>query len=168
MPSELRPAATTIFSGWGYRSIYTVGLCAGSGVAIGIGPKHVPVPALIAYYGIAGVVLIWLLYRIYRQRVRFDDQGIAVRNFSRRYRLSWPEVSHFADGKVILTDQGGSGEFWALQIVLHDGRSVTAAATMRMPWTRKKESPGLPKVLATIKQIAARYEIPAQLTGKPR
>jgi hypothetical protein len=76
MSPEPRSAATTIFSGWEYRSIYTVGLCCAIGVAIGIGPKHVPVPALIAYYSAIGFASIWLFYRIYRQRVRFDDQGI--------------------------------------------------------------------------------------------
>jgi hypothetical protein len=145
-----------------------VGVCVGIGVAIGVGPKHALVPVLIAYYGVLGFVSIWLFYRIYRQRVRFDDQGIVVRNFSRSYRLGWPEVSHFADGNLVMRDQGGSMELWALQIVLYDERAVTAAATMRIPWTAKKESPSLPKVLATLEQVAAHYRIPAQLTGKPR
>ena len=58
----------------------------------------------------------------------------------------------------------GKTRLWALKIVLRDGRTVTAGATMRMRISEGDDP--LREVLTTIGQVAARYQIPAQLTGK--
>ena len=68
-------------------------------------------------------------------------------------------MSHFADGKVELANESTGGRFWALKIVLRNGRAVTVGSTVRL-------SPS-PTVLATIGQVAAHYQIPGQLTGDP-
>ena len=119
--------------------------------------KHALVPTVAAYLAATGLVVAW---RICRMRARFDDQGVTVRAFFRTSRLSWPEVSEFTDG----TADVGEDRLWALKIVLRDGRTVTAGATMRAP--RRKGKDPLREVLATIEQVAARYQIPAQLTGR--
>jgi hypothetical protein len=54
--------------------------------------------------------------------------------------------------------QGGSSYYWALQVVLHDGRAVTAKGTARKKGAR-------PQTLAAIRQAAARHSVPAALTG---
>jgi hypothetical protein len=47
-----------------------------------------------------------------------------------------------------------------VRIVLNDGRSVTAEGTVR------EKEPNVAKMLATMEQVAARWQIPAQLSGK--
>jgi hypothetical protein len=118
--------------------------------------------SVIAFSVVAGLGGILLLYRACRHGVRFDDRGITVRNLLRTHKLSWHDVSRFADGEVLLP-QGGEGTpqyFWAVKIVLSSGRSVTAGGTMR--WKQR----GVSKVLATMEQVATRWQIPAaQLRG---
>lgn len=175
MTSRPTPAATTIGSWWTDRLWPTVLLSGACVVAViaGLKPKHVPVSAVVAYFAVAGLVSIWLFCRICRMGVRFDDHGVTVRRFFRISRFDWAEVSHFADGEVVMSQAGKSAGLWALQIVLRDGRSVTPQGTAKLPWWRSKEEreepaiPATPKVLAKIRQVAARYQIPAQLTGKP-
>jgi hypothetical protein len=120
--------------------------------------KHVPfVLAVVADLAVVAIVSAWVLYLGFRLGVRFDDQGVTVRRFFRADRFSWPEVSRFADGCI--ETQGGKS--WALDVVLVDGRAVTLKATAR----RRKASP---KMLAAIGEVAARYQIPAGLTGDPK
>jgi hypothetical protein len=120
--------------------------------------KRALVPAVAAYLAAAWLVVTW---RICRMRARFGDQGVMIGAFFRTSRLSWPEVSEFTDGVAHV----GEESLWALKIVLRDGRTVTAGATTRA--SRRKGKDPLGEVLATIEQVAARYEIPAQLTGHP-
>ena len=92
--------------------------------------------------------------------LRFDDQGITVRNRYCTYRIGWNEVRSFRDGHR----EGNwhwSAHSWVLVIVLHNGREIAASGTLN-----KKTA--LPETLRAIRQAAARYEIPAQLTGDPR
>jgi hypothetical protein len=91
---------------------------------------------------------------------RFDDQGVAGRAFFRTARLTWPEVSEFTDGAAHM----GEETVRALKIVLRDGRTVSAGATMRAPMRKGRDS--LRVVLATIGQVVEHYQIPAQLTRK--
>jgi hypothetical protein len=150
-------------------------LCGGCVLAViaGLGLKHAPVSAAVAYFAVVGLVAIWMLYRICCMGVRFDDYGVTVRKFFRISRFNWPEVSHFADGVIVMSQAGTSLGLWALQIVLRDGRSVIPGGTAKLPMWRSKEQrkepavPATPEVLAKICQVAARYHIPAQLTGKP-
>ena len=89
--------------------------------------------------------------------LKFDDQGIVVRNLFRTYQIGWAEVRRFKDGSV-----GGYSDApvaWALAIVLHDGRTVTAAATRIPAWSSRSQP------LLAIVQAAERYDIPADLTG---
>ena len=141
MTSEPGPAATTICS-WADR-LRAAGLSffvAFGGMLLLIAgldrpgwAKHTLVPAVTAYLTAAGLAVTW---RICRMGARFDDQGVTVRAFFRTSRLSWPEVSEFTDGAAHV----GEDTLWALKIVLRDGRTVTAGATMRVP-KRKGKTP---------------------------
>src|SRR5215470_681683 len=84
-------------------------------------------------------------------RLSADDHGVTVYNpGSRTRRVAWAEISCFADGAHF-----SKGSYsWALDIVLHTGGKVTA-------WIF---SPS-PETLAAIRQVAARYGIPADVTG---
>jgi hypothetical protein len=169
MASGLEAAATTIRS-WTDRiraaalSLMLVFLAGTTLLVAGLDSlgwaKHALVPAVAAYLAVAGLVVTW---RICLSGVRFDDQGITVRNFFRTYRLSWPEVSEFTDGAASL----GEETLWALKIMLRDGRTVTAAGTMRMERKRKGDFRRQSAVMTAIEQVAARYQIPVRLTGVP-
>jgi hypothetical protein len=114
-------------------------------------------PSSIAFYIFAALAGITLLYRACRHGVRFDDRGITVRTFYRTHKLSWHDVSRFTDGQVGLLVEGSPSYSWAVQIVLNSGRSVTAEGTMR------ERHSNIPKVLATMEQVAARWQIPSEL-----
>jgi len=114
--------------------------------------------SVIASYTVAALGGIPLLYRACRHGVRFADSGITVRNFYRTHKLSWHDVSRLNDGKVYTFGAGGT-YFWAVQIVPNSERSVTAEGTMRA-----KES-NVSRMLTTMERVAARWQIPAQLTG---
>jgi hypothetical protein len=139
MASELESAATTIRS-WVDR-LRAAGLSffvVFGGMLLLIAAldrpgwaKHVLVPAVAAYLAAAWLVVTW---RICRMEARFDDQGVTVRAFFRTSRLSWPEVSEFTDGRAHV----GEETLWALKIVLRDGRTVTAGATMKTTRRRGK------------------------------
>ena len=113
-------------------------------------------PATVACLIIAAAALIWGCSRVLRIGLRLGEGGITVRNFLRTYRISWPEVGGFADGSV---SRGEAGRVWALRIVLHDGRVVTASATS----TGKRDA--RPQTLTAIHEAAERHAIPAELTG---
>jgi hypothetical protein len=115
-----------------------------------------PVPVVAAYITVAVFASLWLSYRVCRLGVRFDDHGVTIRKEFQTYRYSWPEVSRFVDGYA----ESGGGRFWALDIVLSDGQAVTVRAPVGSANAR-------PKTLAAIGQVAARYQIPAELTGTP-
>lgn len=93
------------------------------------------------------------IYRRGRTGLCADDHGVTVRNpASRTRRVAWAEISCFADGAWM---SEGSYD-WVLHIVLHTGRKVTATA-----------APPTPETLAAIRQVAARYGVPADLAGVP-
>jgi hypothetical protein len=110
----------------------------------------------VAYLVIAGAASIWGCSRGWRMGLRLGDDGVTVRNYRHTYRISWPEVLCFADGSV---NGGEAGRLWALDIVLRDGRVVTASGTS----AGKRDA--RPERLAAIRQAAERYAIPAELTG---
>jgi hypothetical protein len=110
----------------------------------------------VAYLVIGAAASIWGCFRGWRIRLRLGDDGVTVRNFPRTYRISWHEVSCFADGSVT---RGEAGRVWALDVVLRDGRAVTASGTT----AGKRDA--RPETLAAIRQAAERYAIPAKLTG---
>jgi hypothetical protein len=93
------------------------------------------------------------IYRRGRTGLYADDQGVTVRNpASRTRRVAWAEISCFADGARM----SEGSYFWVLHIVLHTGRKVTVMA-----------GPPTPETLAAIRQVAARYGIPAEVVGVP-
>ncbi len=166
MDSGAGPAAITIAS-WGGRfgAIVLVPSTAVLAISIPFDKQHwwqwakhipTPVPAVVAYLAVVAFASIWLLCQGCRLGARFDDHGVAVRRLLRTVRYSWPEVSHFADGYR----ESEGGRFWALDIVLSGGRTVTVIA--------RERTNANPKTLAAIRQVAERYQIPAELTGIPR
>jgi hypothetical protein len=91
--------------------------------------------------------------------LRFDDQGIIVKNlFHRTYEIGWAEVHHFSDRFTEWYEAYLPAG--ALVIVLHDGRTVIAKGTAAewAPWAPST-------TLVVIGQAAQRYGIPADLTG---
>src|SRR5262245_5886801 len=82
--------------------------------------------AAVAYLAVAAAVSIWGCSRGWRIGLRLGDDGVTVCNYRHTYRISWPEVRCFADGSV---NGGQAGRLWALDIVLRDGRVVTASGT---------------------------------------
>ena len=94
--------------------------------------------------------------------VRFDDQGVTIRNPFRTHRIGWAEVHHFADGYT-----GDSDSKWALAVVLNNGRTVTAGRTAAPVMARRTAAPDVApsKTLVAVGQAAVRYGIPADLTG---
>jgi hypothetical protein len=94
-----------------------------------------------------------------RRELRCDDQGVTVRNLFRTYRIGWAEVRRFTDGvEGGGPPEGGGQTRWTLWVVLHNGRTVPAEATMA-----RTVAPS--KTLVAIGQAAERYDIPADLTG---
>jgi hypothetical protein len=164
MTSEARPATT--IPNWLGRMIVIFLLLCGCGLAVlpvfdrPPWAKHAPVSVVAAYLTVVVLVSIWLLYRGSRMGVRFDDHGVTIRRFLPTRRVGWTEVSHFADGAAGLVGEGRVEWAWALDIVLRDGRIVTTRAGMI-------GNPASFETLSTIQQAAARYGIPASLTGYP-
>lgn len=117
---------------------------------------HVPVPGVAAYLALVVAASIWGCSRGWRMELRIDDAVVTVRNYFRIYRISWPEVSHFADGAAPMPGKEGETS-WALSIVLHSGQAVTASATIG-GWPR-------PETLTAIRRAADDHGIPAELTG---
>jgi hypothetical protein len=119
----------------------------GLGVLIWLNP-----PAGIACLPVAALAVAWGCIRAVRTDLRFDDSGVTVRNFWRTRKLSWDEVSCFADG---------GKDWWALKIVRRDGRSIEATGTT-------SGVKGIVKtgVLAVISEAAERYHVEADLSGR--
>jgi len=88
--------------------------------------------------------------------VRFDDQGVTIRNLFRTHRIGWAEVHHFADGCT--AGDGHSNSKWVLAVVLNNGRTV-------MAWRTAAPDVAPSKTLVAVGQAAARYGIPADLAG---
>lgn len=131
---------------WGWRSFW-------------LGPGH-PVAAALSAVALAGTVAawLWLWARVWRTAVQFGAYGVVVRNFLHTDQISRPEVRCFADGSA----RGeGAERLWALRVVCHDGREVTAEGT-----ARRKQAEADPGILAAVRQAAERHHVPAELTGQ--
>ena len=171
MTSGDGPAATTIAASGSARLnaiMLVLGVSAGA-IYLPFDKQHwwrwarhipTPVPAVAGYVTVIALVSTWLLHRGFRQRVCFDGGGVTVCRLLRAERYSWPEVSRFADG--FRSSEGG--QWWVLLIMLSSGRTVTVS----LPLSRKPRGNANPETLAEIRQVAARYQIPADLTGTPR
>ena len=157
MASEVRPAPISIADRGG-RICTTVYLLMGIIFAYDVGPALGPVhgSAAVIYVAILALASAGLLARSWLMGTRFDDHGIRVRKYFSTRRFGWPEVSHFADGGFV---NDTDDHRWVLHIVLRDGRTVTTSATSSGRTAR-------PKQLAAVRQAAARYGIPAELTGE--
>jgi hypothetical protein len=103
--------------------------------------------------------LVWVCALAWRMQLRIDEHGVTVRNFFQTYRISWPEISRFEDGSRWV---GQAGHVWALRIVRHDGRAVISTMASLGGWRAARRSAML---VAAVRQAAARYGIPAELTG---
>lgn len=160
MPKSEGLRATTIAT-WEPRVEAIVGtlfagLCVGAWATDG---QHwftqAPRPAMVAYLVILAAVLTWSCLRGWRIGLRIDQDGVMVRNFLRTHRFTSAEVSCLTDGSSL---GGESKHYWALCVVLRDGRAVTARGTTRS---------GTPseKTLAAIRKAADRYQIRAELVS---
>ncbi len=162
MPKPGRPRAATIATVEPRFTaiVLTVGVCFLAGSWVSDGPhwvKHAPRPAVVTYLVLLGAVLIWGCVRGWRIGMHVDQDGVMVRNFFRTYRFSIAEVSCFTDGSAL---GGESQRWWALRVVLRDGRDVIARGTTR-------SGRPSPKTLTAIAAAAERHQIPANLTGAP-
>jgi len=164
MISEVKPSAITIPSTFGRtRTVLVTGFCAAVAVAVVLDPptphwaRHEP--SLAVYLAVGALVAALLVYRGWRTGVRFDGRGVTICYFFWTRRLSWHEVSRFADGCT-----AGLGEIsrrvWALDVALHDGRVVTVKAT-----ARDSCRSAAPKVLTAVLLAAQCYGVQAALTG---
>jgi len=157
MAPEVRPAPIRIADRGG-RISTTVYLLIAIVIADAEGPGggQVHGSAAVIYLAILASASAGLLARSWLMGTRFDDRGIRVRKYFSTRRVGWPEVSHFADGGWM---NDADDQRWVLDIVLRDGRTVTTGATS----SGKTARPGQ---LAAVRQAAARYGIPAELTGQ--
>lgn len=113
-------------------------------------------PALAVYVIVVAFALPGLLFRVSRLGVCLDAQGATARRFWRTERHGWPEVSHLTDGG---TRRRGT-HYWALDIVLRGGRTVTVNGPAR--------GQASSATLAAIERVAAHHQVPAELDGIPR
>jgi hypothetical protein len=122
------------------------------------GARIVPTtgPALAVYVIAVAFVLPGLLFRISRLGASLDTHGATIRRFWHTERHGWPQVSHLADGG---TRRRGT-HYWALDIVLRSGRTVTVNGPAR--------GQASSATLAAIGRVAAHHQIPAELDGIPR
>jgi len=110
-----------------------------------------------AFLVITTAAWLWMWSRVWLTALQISEDGVVVRNFLHTYRISWPEVRCFADGSI---SGEKSGRLWALRIVLHDGRVVTAEGT-----ARRKQTDASPETLVAVRQAAERHAVAAELTG---
>jgi hypothetical protein len=82
--------------------------------------------------------------------LQMDDHGVTVRNLFRTRRIDWHKVSGFGSDP----DMEGIS---TLNVRLHDGRTVTATATLKAP----------PGMLAAIRQEAERRGMPTDPANPP-
>jgi hypothetical protein len=103
-------SAATVRSPFATRFMFIFFIGLGTGVVIGAPEqilggtnwvKRVPDAVVVVYLAAAGLATIWLLCRAWRMGVRFDADGVTVRNRWRTYRINRSEVSHFADGVFV-------------------------------------------------------------------
>ncbi len=118
--------------------------------------KHLPVPGMATYLALVTIATVMGCFRSWRMGLVMDQHGATIRNYFRSFRFGWPEVNRLEDGSAYA---GADGWKWALSLMLHDGRAVTATGTMASGPRR------MPEVLAVIGQAAERYAVPAELTG---
>lgn len=120
-------------------------------------------PALAACLGVIGVLTTCAVVRAWRDGLRIDSQGLTVRSFfHRRHKVGWAEVSRLSDGSISVYGAEGvraPAPMWVLLIVLHNGRVIKARPTAAWPGERHT------RILTAISQAAARYGVPAELTG---
>jgi hypothetical protein len=119
--------------------------------------KHLPVPGIATYLALVTTATVVGCFRSWRMGLVMDQHGATIRNYFRTYRFGWPEVNCLADGSAYA---GADGWKWALSLMLHDGRAVTATGTMASGTRR------IPKMLTVIRQGAEPYAIPTELTGE--
>jgi len=115
--------------------------------------KVLPVAGVAGWLAVGGFIVVAGCLRALVIGIRISDSGVLVRNFFRTYRLNWPEVARFADGRT-------PGGLWALNVVTPSGLAVTASGTGINYQARGD-------VLTAIGWAAGRYGITAQVTGKP-
>jgi hypothetical protein len=113
-------------------------------------------PDLAIYVIVVAFGLPGLLFRVSRLGARLDAGGVTARRFWRTERHAWPEVSRLADGG---TRRRGT-HYWALDIVLRGGRTVTVNGPAR--------GQASAATLAAIERVAAHHEVAAELDGIPR
>lgn len=116
---------------------------------------HGRVTAFEAYVVVAAIVSIWSCSRTWRIQLRTDNHGITVRNFLRTHRIGWSEVRRFTDGSVNLFNS----RYWALGIVLRDGRVINATAASG------GQENAYPSMLRAIQEMAQDYDIPVAFSG---
>lgn len=117
--------------------------------------------AVEANLGAAALILVWGCFRALRLGVLIGDRGVVVRNFFRTYRLTWSQVTGFADGSArSYGDDGRALGYWALNVVIAGGRAVTAGGTVHGP-------PARANILKAVTQAAERHGITADVTGQP-
>jgi hypothetical protein len=117
---------------------------------------HVPETAVAAVLAIVAAAVIWGWSRSWRMGLYMDDKGLTVRNYFRTYRFGWAEVTRFVDGSISLLNKG----YWALSVLVADGRAVTVSGTASRSAARDD-------TLATIRQAAECHGIAGDLTGAP-
>lgn len=104
--------------------------------------KSIPMAGVEANLGAAALILVWGCLRALRLGVLIDDRGVVVRNFFRTYRLTWSQVTGFADGSARnYGDDGSALGYWALNVVIA-GETGGASAACRRPW--RALTPALP------------------------
>jgi hypothetical protein len=158
------PGDTTIvaerFPRW-----FAIFLTLAAGVVVALTPsdkfpnqvKHIPVSGIATYLALVTVATVVGCFRGWRMGLVMDQHGATIRNYFRTYQFGWSEVNCLADGSAY---GGAGGSQWALSLMLHDGRTVTATGTMASGTRR------IPKMLTIIRQGAEHYAIPAELTGE--
>jgi Bacterial PH domain len=104
--------------------------------------------AVAAYLVLVAAALVWGCFRSWRMTLQMTDRGVTVRNFFGTRRIDWHEVNGFGSDP----DMEGIS---TLNVMLRDGRTVTATATLKAP----------PGMLAAIRQEAGRRGIQADPAG---
>jgi hypothetical protein len=115
--------------------------------------EHLPAAAVAGYLVAVATVVVLVCVRALLMGVRFEDKGITVRNLRSTRRVAWQDVERLTDESILNSRRELE---LALKIVLRDGSSVTATGAKGL------RADGL----ETISRAAARYGIPASITGQ--
>jgi Bacterial PH domain len=121
--------------------------------------RHGDTALVVVYASAVMIALVWVCARAWRMQVRIDEYGVTARNFFRTYRIGWPEIRRFEDGSRWA---GQAGHIWALRIVRREGRAVISTMASLGGWRAARRRAML---VAAVRQAAAGYGIPAELTG---